>query len=932
MESRAAKATFDTQVLVKSAPVIVLAFEAEPPFGTLAISGDCENLLGYPAQAFLDNPDLWRRLSHPEDGARVVARLADAPRDAVFERPHRFIHPDGSIRWLRYTLRYRPASGGLPAHYCGVATDITQSVAAGEFRAEASPQLSEDNAASSFIAEHVSDLITRSGPDGRITYISPAVTRMLGYLPEEALGQQAKVHPDDREILVIRSVEAAIARHPVTARYRVMHKEGHPVWVEGKISPVFDGGTGKFLEFVTVTRDISEQVAREEELKLARDALMRERAQLQMIADSSVDIICRFTRDRKIAFISRAIERLMGYTIEEKIGTGLECVHPEDRASVVCAIDTGSPEKFRCQHKQGHYVWFEIRSAPIFDPVTGEPDGWVTVSRDISQQVTAEEALADAYRALDTRDESLRIITENSGDVFCRVDLDRRITYASPSTLPLMGYKPDEFIGQSLEFVHPDDRDAILGEVQRVERGEKPLPVRYRLQHKDGFWIWLELLCNPIRDRATGAVREFAIVVRDARVQQEAESRLREQQAKLTEQAWNLDRAREAAEAANRAKSEFLATMSHELRTPLTAVIGMLDLVDASALGAHDAESIKTASTAAHGLLTLLNDILDLTKIEAGKLDISPLPLSVRSLMEEVASLFAAEAARKDVALTCKADAGVPAAIAADPVRLRQVLFNLVGNANKFTDQGRVTIRAMMTNGWGPARLRIEVENTGRELSEEEIGRLFRPFVQLDQPAMRRAGGTGLGLVICRRLIEAMGGSIGCYSTKGVGPTFWFEIPAIRAELPSAAPAGQGASNDVPPLDILVAEDNFVNQRLITAFLKRDGHRVTVVPNGAEAVEQVKRQAHDLVLMDIQMPVMDGIEAVKAVRALPAPLNAIPVIALTANAIRGDRETYLAAGMSDYVTKPIKLELLRAAIAAHAPKTDAPSRPAEMLG
>ncbi len=927
----ATPAPADTIALLQSAPALVLAFSAEPPFETLALSGDCASVLGRPAQDFLDDPGLWLRMSNPLDAASVASTLQAAPRNGTFERPYRFIHPDGSERWLRYTLRFMAASDGLPDRFCGVATDITPTVAAGQFDAAAGRQEGLTNQISDLIVAHVSDLITRSGPDGRLTYLSPAVTRMLGYAPEEVIGEQARIHPDDQDRLVVRSVEAAIARHPVTVRYRVMHRQGHAVWVEGKIAPVFDGSSGQFLEFVTVSRDISEQVAQEGALRAAHEALHNEQQELKIIYDSSADLIARVAPDGRLRSISRACVAILGYQPGELTGIGYEYIHPDDRDALRNMSAGGESVRYRYRHKAGHHVWLEMRTAIVRDDATGKHDGWVAVSRDISEQVVADEALADAYRALESRDESLRIITENSGDVFCRVDLDRKITYASPSTLPLMGYRPEEFIGQSLEYVHEDDRATIMGEVDRVERGEKPLPVRYRLQHRQGHWIWLELLCNPIRDRTTGAVREFAIVVRDARVQQEAETRLREQQALLSEQAWNLDKARATAEAANRAKSEFLATMSHELRTPLTAVIGMLDLIDPSALSHDDADSVKTAATAAQGLLTLLNDILDLTKIEAGKLDISPVPLSVQALMEEVASLFAGEAARKDVALTCKADAAVPAAIAADPVRLRQVLFNLVGNANKFTEKGRVSIHAMMTNGWGAPRLRIEVENTGRELSEEEIGRLFRPFVQLDQPAARRAGGTGLGLVICRRLIEAMGGSIGCHSTKGVGPTFWLEIPAIRAELPLSAGPTPSAPLETPPLDILVAEDNIVNQRLITAFLKRDGHRVTIVPDGAEAVAVVKQNIHDLVLMDIQMPVMDGIEAVKAIRNLPAPLNATPVIALTANAIRGDRETYLAAGMNDYVTKPIKLELLRAAIAAHAPRKLA-SRPAEVLG
>jgi CheY-like chemotaxis protein/nitrogen-specific signal transduction histidine kinase len=388
-----------------------------------------------------------------------------------------------------------------------------------------------------------------------------------------------------------------------------------------------------------------------------------------------------------------------------------------------------------------------------------------------------------------------------------------------------------------------------------------------------------------------------------------------------------LEAKRVEAEAASVAKSQFLATMSHEIRTPLNGVLGMIELLRGGRLDPEQRRRAEVAGDSARHLLAILNDILDLSRLEADRMTHDPRPVDVAALLREAAALNSAAADERGLALEVGIDPGLPPLLRCDPTRLRQVVLNLVGNAVKFTDAGSVRISARHLPAKG-GQLEVEVRDTGIGIPEADQRRLFQRFVQVDGSSTRLRGGAGLGLAISRPLVELKGGGIDCRSAPGEGSAFRFRIPApvcpaqasaaaplepAAAPPPPAAPQ-PAAATPRPGLRVLLAEDNATNRHIFAAFLAAAGHEVVIAENGARAVAAATAGGFDVVLMDIQMPELDGIAAAGRIRALPGAPGAVPIVALTANAMPGDRERYIAAGMDDYVAKPVTAAALDAAL------------------
>ncbi len=371
--------------------------------------------------------------------------------------------------------------------------------------------------------------------------------------------------------------------------------------------------------------------------------------------------------------------------------------------------------------------------------------------------------------------------------------------------------------------------------------------------------------------------------------------------------------AREAAERASAAKSEFLATVSHEIRTPMNAVLSAAHLLKRTPLTAEQEEHLAMLTNGGEVLVGLLNDVLDISKIEAGKMVLDDAELDLSEALSTLIKLYAPRCEAGGVRLTLEAADDLPAFVRTDPLRVRQILFNLLSNAAKFTEQGSIVIRAGRRTGGAAQWLWFEVEDTGCGIDAEAMGRLFDSFEQAKAATARSHGGTGLGLAISRRLAELMGGGLTCESVVGQGSIFRFETPLVEAMGARRAPAADLAANDpdeARALSILVAEDHDVNRRIVSLFLEPLGWRLTMAVNGADAVEAAKVEEFDAILMDMQMPVMNGVEAALAIREGGGPNAATPIIALTANALGHHREAWDVVSPAAFLTKPIDPNLL----------------------
>ncbi|WP_267397690.1 MULTISPECIES: PAS domain S-box protein [unclassified Sphingomonas] len=581
--------------------------------------------------------------------------------------------------------------------------------------------------------------------------------------------------------------------------------------------------------------------------------------------------------------------------------------HPDDRQRVA-AIVNGAIAERRDFAYDARLVRADgsIRYVVAQGQVETDIAGAALAMFGVFQDVTERERTAEILRDSEAR---FRLITEQASDMIALIDLDGVCLFMSPASATILGISPAEMIGtKPIHRVHEDDQPAV----QRYRKGlladtaAAGASQRFRMARADGNYTWIEA---SSRLAAYGTIPCVVAVWRDVSSQMEIEAELKS--------------AKAAAEAASVAKAGFLANMSHEIRTPMNGVIGFAELLLTSELTEQQRRDAGLIAESGRTMMKLLNDILDLSKIEAGQLDVVSEPFDLHHALRSCGKLLGASAAQKRLGLAVRIADDVPRVVLGDALRVRQIVLNLLGNAVKFTEHGEVALGARVAEIGGEQQLVIAVSDTGIGIAPERQGSIFEEFVQADHSITRRYGGTGLGLAISNRLARLMGGRIDLNSRPGQGTTVTLQLPAVAGEMVAVSdkPVITGATRlSQRAARVLLAEDHEVNQLLVRAMLAQGGHDVTVVADGQQAVDEVRQSVangtpFDLIFMDMQMPVMDGLAATQAIRGSEQTGDRrLPIIALTANAFASDLEACRAAGMDDHVAKPVSMEALLLAV------------------
>ncbi|MEG3164680.1 PAS domain S-box protein [Sphingomonas sp. PB2P19] len=913
----------------------LLADSANDMVGLYTVDGRCiymspssQRILGYAPHALVGQSVL-EFVPAGERFALLKAtrRLHDAPPDATVTHLTRLRNSAGDFLHIEFVARL-VASDDEGWRIVAACRDVTMRIEAQNALEDRSKDLvraheaAETLAATARQAQALFEGIFENSPDLNfvhdvvdgafpMSFMNAAAERALGTTVAEARGADlAALFVPGVADSTRREMAIAVASGEVRRLIEQDRTAGNDTTYDVGLVPLRDD-TGRVVRIFVSKRDIS-ILKGAEEAALQANALMRSAEKIAHMGYVVIDLTTQ------IMSWSPEIWAILDVDPASKtasIKTILERCHPDDRARGLGALETAIADglteydnNYRLVLPSGEIRY--VMSRGTIRRVNGVAVSVLTVIVDISNLKRAEEKARES-------DQRYRLMAENSTDVIVTSDLEGRTTFVSPASVSITGHTiEDRMGGRADEIVHPDDIADLRATFHALRDGAVGKHVRWRARHKtEDRWVWLESSPAMLRDPATQLATGYLDVIRDVTAQKEQEDA--------------LAAARLEAERAIHSKERFLANMSHELRTPLNSIIGFSRLLnERNGLGAEDQRRVRLVHNAGLALHAVVDNVLDFSKLQADRLVLHCSPFDVAGFFAGTVALLEPQAATRDVTLLTDIAADVPARLVGDVGRLRQVLLNLLSNAVKFTQDGSVTTRVVLIGEEDcDARLRIEVIDTGGGIPKDRIPTLFNRFIQASAATAVQYGGTGLGLAISRQLLTLMGGEIGVVSEPGLGSTFWVELALPISDDVECVEHHALASGvlSLPGKRILVVDDVDLNRELMLAMLSKYSCAVELAEDGLQALAALDRTPFDLILMDCQMPVMDGFAATRAIRTRGGSAATMPIIALTASAQPEHRARCQEAGMDEHLTKPLDPGALESVLSRYLSGSDSVS-------